>query len=142
MSVNAVFEYTELSGALETETTAHGLKKGASTVEIPSEEPEVIETGVAYTSGNEADGVTLTFTPGTDAKTLATDFLTINGVDASAWSSFATNVTFNDNVITISSTAFSFGSITGSAGASEHRYTFTVKDSEGTVYSTGEVTVS
>ena len=68
-------------------------------------------TGIAYTSKAENGDVTLTFTPGTDAKTLATTSFKINGVEASGWSSYSTNVLFNNNVITVKSAVFDFNSI-------------------------------
>ncbi len=106
---------------------AYGLHKGN------------VNTSVAYTSGKDNSDVVLTFTPGTDAKTLSSNFLSINGVDTSSWSSFSSSFIFDttNNTITVKSGVFGFSSITGVT--TDHKYTFVVKDTDGQTYSTGEL---
>lgn len=80
----------------------------------------------------------MTSTPPT-GKTLATNFIKVNGVDASSWGSFGTSFAFDatNNTVTVKAVVFGFSSITGVT--TNHKYTFTVKDSDGTEYSTAEL---
>lgn len=97
--------------------------------------------GLALVSGKDNSDVVLKFTPPT-GKTLATNFIKVNGVDASSWSSFATSFAFDatNNTVTVKSAVFGFSSIT--AVTTDHKYTFTVKDSDGTEYSTAELSLA
>jgi hypothetical protein len=122
--------------AITSTTTAPKIKVTWSWVD-PT---DTVATAIAYTSKNSAGDVTLTFTPGTDAKTLAKTSFKINGVETAAWSSYATNIIFNnDNTITVKAAVFGFSSITGVT--TDNKYTFVVVDTDGTSYTTGEVTI-
>lgn len=86
-------------------------------------------------SGKDNTDVVLEFTPPA-GKTLSTGYLSVNGVNASAWSSFKTNIIFDTsaNTVTIKGAVFGFSSVTGVT--SDHKYTFVVKDTNGTEYAT------
>lgn len=102
--------------------------------------PDVIATSLAYTSKNAAGDVTLTFTPGTAEKTLANTSFKINGVETSTWSSYSTNIVFNNNnTITVKAAVFGFNSI--KTATTDDKYIFTVVDTDGTSYSSQEVEI-
>lgn len=97
-----------------------------------------VTPGLTYVSGKDNSDVVLQFTA-PEGKTLATNYAKVNGIDASSWGSFGSNFTFNTtaNTVTIKAAVFGFNSV--SNATTDHKYVFTVKDSDGTEYSTAEV---
>lgn len=130
-----------LRGAVtETKLPESGVEAPAVTVTWKVEAKNAsAAAGIAYTSKAGNGDVTLTFTPGTPAKTLAKTSFKINGVETSGWSSFASNVIYNGNTITVKAAVFDFNSIKNAT--TNNKYTFTVVDTEGNSYSTAEVTL-
>nr|WP_300821996.1 hypothetical protein [uncultured Schaedlerella sp.] len=92
---------------------------------------------LTVTSGKDNTDVVLKFAVA--GKTLATNYIAINGVDMSSWKTLPNDVTFDASTgsITIKSQVFAYNSI--SSQTSNHKYTILVKNTDGDSYSTGEV---
>lgn len=133
-TVDATTTYAYV-GDVATYTVNGGTASGAQGVAVAVDN-EVAAT-LSYTSGTPAEGVVLTFDPGTETVTLSSDYLTVNGKVISGWKSYSTRVTYSDNAVTITSAVFSDSTV--AAVTTDNTYTFVLKDSAGNEYSVTKV---
>lgn len=116
-------KYTEVSSST-TNPLINGLYKEAPVI--------------AYVSGKDNGDVVLKINMPT-GKTLATNYTKINGVNVSTWSTYSSKVIFNstDNTVKIVASAFAFNTVADAT--TDHKYTFTFKDTAGTEYESAEM---